>query len=205
MRHFRAGLLPALLTISVAATGCQAAGGSAVHTGGSAGNTGAGAVHTASPGGGDSATYDPALCRFVTADEMAKVTGVPQTKPIPRPGQCYYVFDPAFVFPSFNPAAAVIPSPPPSISLMYDEGSTIIDAFAEDRKNPRDELVDGLGAPAQWYELDSGPDALIELEVRLPRGVVRIDIIPPDPPQKLSTGNKDLAIAIFKIAKPRLP
>lgn len=142
-------------------------------------------------------------CRFITAAEMAQAAGVAAVKPVETAGGCSYLLNPADVMPSIDPAAATIPPLPPSVDFFYWTDDTAIGGFTEDVKNPREKPITGLGRPALWYDNDA--EQTHELSVRTQHGVVRINVMPPDPPQHLRTDDRTaIAEQIYRIAAPRL-
>lgn len=182
MSSYRSGLLPVVLTATaLLSAGCQ-------------GDQQTAAGATPAAGG---------KCRFVSAAEMAQVVGVAAVKPVETAGGCSYLLDPADVMPSLDPAAATFPPLPPSIDFSFYTDQVAINAFAEDLKNPGEQPVSDLDAPARW--LDDDGEQLHQLTVRTSRGVVRINVMPPGPPQHLRTDDRvALAKQIYTIARPRL-
>lgn len=141
-------------------------------------------------------------CRYVTPDEMEKITGLPVIKPVETKGTCEYLYSSDATEPTVEPTDINnLPPLPPSVSIQYETDSYAVNAVDRDIANSQhgNTPVPGLGTSAAWS------DDRRELLVRLTNTAIRISVTAPAAPQQFNTSDlKAIAIAVFKAAEPRL-
>lgn len=134
-------------------------------------------------------------CRYVTPAEMEKITGLPVIKPVETIGTCEYLYSADATEPTVGSINSN--NVPPSVSIQYETDPYSVNAVGEDIS--RGIPVAGLGVRAAWDSYYG------ELDVRLKRTAIRIMITAPTAPQHFRTANlQTIAIAVFRVAEPRL-
>jgi hypothetical protein len=140
-------------------------------------------------------------CRFVSASEMRRITGLRLIKPVQSPAGCSYLYDATATVPSIDPLATVAPpSAPPGIVLYVYTDPRAVANVSRVLQDPYFKHLSGLGTDAGWDNTDH------ELRVVLDSVAVRIVVTPPDPPQHFRTGDlQALAVEVFTTVRTRLP
>jgi hypothetical protein len=142
-------------------------------------------------------------CRFVTAAEVAQITGIRTIKPTPVIGgtdACMYFYTVDATIPAWSPGMPVSDAvPPPSVYIAYFTEPVGVNGVERDLVNPKYFPVQGVGLQAVWIE------DVDELAVKLQNGVARIDVNEPENGQRLrSDDHKELAITLFRVGEPRM-
>lgn len=161
------------------------------------------AGESAAPGNGHAdSVLLPGKCRFLSAADVARATGLRTIKPVETEGGCSYLFDANAVIPSLDPAvdpAKLDESLPPSIDFYFWSDSVAINGVTTDLASGTFTKVPGVGKDAGWSDKNQ------ELAVVLQNGVVRIEVTAPKQPQRFRTGDlRAIAVQLFKAAEPRL-
>jgi hypothetical protein len=138
-------------------------------------------------------------CRYVSASEMQRITGLRTIRPTESKAGCSYLYDATIALPSeLNGTPAV--NLPPSIDVYVYTDPRDVDNMSQALRDPTLSRVSGLGGNAGWASTAG------ELRVVAPSVAVMIVITPPDPPQHFRTRDvEELAVTIFKTVRTRLP
>ena len=150
------------------------------------------------PGGSTSSSAATAgKCRYVTATEMARATGLAAVKPVETVGGCSYLLDPSDSMPSQSATTGL----PPSVDFYFYRDTVGISGAETDLSSPDVHHISDLGFPAGYRD----DDGWYELVARVPNGAVRVIVAQPDPPQHLRTDDRTaIAVQILRAAQPRL-
>ena len=143
-------------------------------------------------------------CRFVSAAEIAQITGISTIKPTPVLGgtdACDYFYDLDATIPGWSPGDSTPQVPPPAIYVGFYTDDVGIDGVDRDLAGTSFVAVSGVGVKAGWS------DEYGELAIVLQHGVARVSVEQPDSGsgKKLRTNDlKAIAVAVFHVAEPRM-